>query len=660
MHFLPRLTCLALLAQGAGAATPGGPNVVLVTLDTTRADRMGFLGSARGLTPNLDALARQGAVMLRAYSQVPLTSPSHATILTGTYPQFHRVNDFGVALGGEVPYLPQILHDRGYRTAAFVASVVLDPKSGSVPGFDRGFDVYDAGFAPPSPGEDRYRTVERRGAEVVARALAWLESHRQGPFFLWVHLFDPHAPYEPPEPFKSRFPADPYDGEIAYADAQVGKLLDALRARSLYDRTLVAVMADHGEAFGEHGEQTHGVFLYDETIHVPLLFKMPDGRFAGKRVDARGSLVDVMPTILEAAGIPAPRAVQGQSLVGLIAADGRGAAKADGRPSYAETDYPHIDFGWSSLRALRSDKYLFVQAPRPELYDQSADPRAQRNLAATAASAAQGLSRQLAAFRGRTAGPATSAKPAPRPELAQQLAALGYVASSGSPTAGSEMTGADPKDKIEIANRVQDALLAQQDGRAAEAIRILEQVLAKDAGIASVHRTLGVALLAQGNFARAVTVLRKAVELRPESSIDRYQLGMALFNAGDLASASKELQAAVLTAPAGNPHSLANLHYALAGVYNRMGRAADVIKELQAAVQLEADNYDMALTLGRLLSMQGNHAAGVPYLQRASRLRPGSPDPHSFLADAYAQLGQAESAARERLEAERLRALGSP
>src|SRR6266853_863627 len=281
---------------------PQFPNVIVITLDTTRADRMGFLGSKRGLTPNLDAMARQGIVFTRAYSHVPLTTASHATIFTGTYPQFNHVNDFGVPLSPRLPYLPELLHQHGYQTGAFVGSLVLDPLDGTAPGYDRGFELYDAGFHLRRPGIDRYKTIERRGGTVVDHALAWLSQAPNKPFFLWVHLYDAHDPYDPPSPYKERYASQPYDGEIAYADACLGKLLDALKTHGLYDETLIAVMADYGESLGAHGENTHGIFLYDETLRVPLLIKLPANRWAGKRVESRVRLVDVAPTILASAG----------------------------------------------------------------------------------------------------------------------------------------------------------------------------------------------------------------------------------------------------------------------------------------------------------------------------------------------------------------------
>src|SRR6202163_1796787 len=407
------LLFLILALSPAGAQRPNlpprrspsqHPNVILITLDTTRADRMGFLGSKRGLTPNLDAMAREGIVFTRAYSHVPLTTASHATILTGTYPQFNHVNDFGVPLSPKLPYLPELLHKQGYQTAAFVGSLILDPLDGTAPGFDRGFEVYDAGFHLRRHGADRYKTVERRGGDVVNHALGWLSQLPNGPFFLWVHLYDAHDPYDPPPPFKARFASQPYDGEIAYADSAVGKLLAEIRKHGLYDETLIAVRADHGDSLGAHGENTHGILLYDETLHVPLLFKLPASRAAGKRVDARVRLVDVAPTILQEAGLPVPKEMQGESLSAMMkmkpATGPHGtAAVEEERSAYAETDYPHRAFGWSSLRSLRSGKYLYIRAPQRELYNQVIDPENGQNLAAGAKAVADTIATQLDAFR---------------------------------------------------------------------------------------------------------------------------------------------------------------------------------------------------------------------------------------------------------------------
>jgi arylsulfatase A-like enzyme/Tfp pilus assembly protein PilF len=650
----------------AGSVASKPPNVILITLDTTRADRMGFLGSKRGLTPNLDALARQSVVFTRAYSQVPLTTASHATILTGTFPQFNQVNDFGVALAEDLPYAPYIFRGNGYHTAAFVGSLVLDPETRSAPGFDRGFDTYDAGFHRRRQGEDRYHAIERRGGEVVQRALSWLDAHQKGPYFLWIHLYDAHDPYDPPEPYKTRYAAAPYDGEIAYVDFAVGKLLTQLRTRGLYDDALIAVMADHGEALGEHGEATHGMFLYDETIHVPLLFKLPRGRYAGKKIDSLAGLVDVMPTILQVAGIPIPKEMQGESLLPMLqttasgpsamhSAAGRNAGPEPprDRPAYAESDYPHRTFGWSSLRSLRSGKYLFVEAPNKELYDQSADPKEEHNLAAASTAVTNTLGSQLDAFRQRT----STAKEAPKvvtdPELQERLNALGYIASDSTNAAmpGIKETGADPKNKVEVVNLLHSAEMAKEDMRFEKAVPLLEQVIALEPNLPITYLQLGTALTALKDYEKAVPILRKAVEMRPDLTVPRYQLGSALFETGDFPGAALQFETAVARSP-----NWPEAHLSLATAYAREDRMTDAIAEYQKVIELRPNHYSAHLLMGRALALSGNPTAAVTVLMRAVELQPKSPEPHRFLADAYVQLGQQTDADRERAAAQRLRA----
>jgi choline-sulfatase len=651
MRILQYLLCVVALCASVLCAPVEKFNVILITIDTTRADRMGFLGATRALTPNLDALAKQGIVFTQAYSQVPLTSPSHISILSGTYPQFHHVNDFGMPLSRSIPYLPQILHDHGYKTAAFVGSVILDPKSGAVPGFERGFDTYEANFKSAQPGSDRYQTLEHRSADVVAGALAWLRENSRGTTFIWIHLFDPHAPYDPPEPYKSRFASNPYDGEIAYADSVLGDFFDQLKKRGLFDRALIAVMADHGEAFGEHGERSHGIFLYDETIHVPLLFKMPGATSAGVRVDSRSRLVDVTPTILAKLGIRTPKTMQGESLLPLIKP--AAATKVVERSAYAETDYPYRDFGWSSLRSLRSGKYLVVEAPRKELYDQSADPLAAHDLSSTAPAITQTLIASLNAFRSKTAASATPANVASSPQLQHKLAALGYVSSTSVLSAGPDADRADPKDKIEIANLVQDAMLARESGQTQQEANALQQALAKDANNTVVNRTMATMLMDQRDYPRAMPYLRKATELSPDSSIDHYNLGMAYFSTGDIENAKNQLEAAVAKSTTENLQSAGNLHYTLAAAYSRLGRGDDAKRELRKAIALQPDDYESNLILGKLLA-ESDAEAAIPYLLTAAKAQPIAAEPHILLFQVYSAMGQADKAAKEQQQAERL------
>ena len=512
---------VALTASGLAAApqTPApnlkSPNIVLITLDTTRADRMGFLGSPRGLTPNLDALAKQSAVFTRAYSQVPLTPPSHATILTGTYPQFHQVNRIEQAfLAADLPYAPDILRAHGYGTAAFVSAIVLEANPLYAPGFDRGFQTYDAGFHNGERGEDIYHTVRHRGETTVAHALGWLNKHPRGPFFMWVHLYDAHDPYDPPEPYKSRYASAPYDGAIAYEDAVVGKLLRQLKLLGLYDGAVIGVTADHGESLGAHGEDTHGVFLYDETIHVPLLIKLPQASGGGKRITNRVELVDILPTLLQEAGIEIPKEVQGKSLLALMKA---GAAENDlpkawGEAAYAESDYARTEYGWSAERALRTGKYLYIQAPRRELYDEGADANAEHNLASSSAAVADTLASQLEDFRQKTSSKREAPKVTLDAQAQEVLGALGYMASARVVSKGSAADQAiDPKDKIKLVDKVHRAESLVHDRHFDEAIALLKQVMAEEPHL-WLYPMLGDWLIQNNQYQEAIPVLRKALE----------------------------------------------------------------------------------------------------------------------------------------------------
>ena len=632
------LSLLLLVAAPAAAA----PNVVLVTLDTARADRMGFLGSKRGLTPRLDALAREAIVFERAYAQAPITTVSHATILTGTYPRFHRVNDFGVPLPASVPYLPELLRARGYATAAFVGSLILDPRGALAPGFDRGFETYDAGFRIRRGREDRYQTIERRAEAVVGRARQWLEAQRVGPFLLWVHLYDAHDPYEAPAPFGRRYAAAPYDGEIAYVDAQVGQLVDALRARGLYDETVLAVFSDHGEALGEHGETTHGVFLYDATIQVPLLLKLPRARLAGRRAKVRAGLVDLAPTVLHAVGAPVPAAMQGESLLPWIEVP-----NPPERPAYAETDYPRRAFGWSPLASWRAERFLFVQAPRRELYDLAVDAAARQNVADLRGPVADRIAAQLEAFRGGTsAGEPAAGRPID-PDLAEKLAALGYV---GATSVSRAAAGVDPKDKIGVANALHDAIVAVENDQIDRALPLLEKVVASDPQIHVAQFQLGVAQARRRQYPAAVSHLTRAIELQPDAMMAHYELGLALFETGDWKKAAGHFEIVASRMP-----KWADARFSYGSVLARVSRVPEALIELRAALDLEPRHYRANLLLGRILTLQGQAAAGVPYLTRAAEAQPSSMEAQAFLADAYQALGRAADAQRARARAQQMR-----
>jgi choline-sulfatase len=639
LFFSPAL-CLVVLVESAMAAATVQPSVILITVDTVRADRMGFLGSSRGLTPNLDVLAHDSVVFARAYSQVPLTNPSHATILTGTYPQYHRVNDFAIPLASDLPDLPDILHVHGYSTAAFVGASILDPKS-TAPGFDRGFDIYDA------------KAGERRpGSAVIEFAVTWLKAHASSPFFLWIHLYDPHAPYDPPEPFRSRYPAEPYDATIAYADSVLGDFFTQLRAMELYDRTLIALMSDHGEALGQHGEREHGYFLYDETIHVPLLIKLPKRRFSGRRVETRSGLVDVAPTILQIVGLPIPTAMQGQPLMKLVpnAAAGSLPESLSDRAIYSETDYPYLTFGWSPLRALRSNQYLFIDAPRKELYDQSADASAANNLAVDSPAVTDTMKALLDTFRGKTTNSAPLPKSVVDAQQAKKLNALGYVASGQSDAIqASDQAKLDPKDMIEVANRVTEALRDMSQARYQEALPLLQYALAQGPDSSAINRMFAEACLHLHDYKDVVSALRKALRLGSDTVAVHYQLGLALFALEDWNGAEAEFAAAAARAP-----RWPDAHYWLGSAYSRMKRYPEAEKELTITLGFQPDSFPANMELGQVFLIERNPEKALAIFQKAAELEPQMSDPHHFLARTYAALGQEENARRENAEANRL------
>jgi arylsulfatase A-like enzyme len=538
------------------------PNLILITLDSTRADRMGFLGAKAGISPNLDRLAGESLVFEHAYAQAPGTVVSHATILSGTYPQSTVMSEIGGTLPASLPYLPDLLKAHGYRTAAFVGSIQLDPRNGLAQGFDRGFQTYDAGFRPAIPGDARPAVAERPAGQVVANAVAWMNRNPQGSMFVWIHLNDPHGPNAS------------YNAAVTAADAAIGKLLTALKQQKLYANTAILVAADHGESLGAHGEDTHGIFLYDETIHVPLLLKLPEAQPASKRVATKVRLVDVAPTLLEVAAIPVPSQMQGQSLLRIA----KSSSGAD-QPVYSRSDLPSRGFGWSALESWRAGKYLYIRAPKPELYDLTTDPGATRNLAQSSKATLDTMAGQLESFDRRFSGEAGKpSNAALSSSEMQKLASLGYVGLQKSAGPSAAATGIDPKDKIVTANKVADAALALEQGKADQALGALTPLASAEPGLYLAEYTLGTALGQKGQHAAAVKHLHKAIELQPDSSWAHYRMGASLLKTGDFKTAAVHLEIAVGRLP-----EFAPAHLALAGAYEHLGRTADAKKERAVA-----------------------------------------------------------------------------
>ena len=395
------------------------PNVILITIDTVRADHLGCYGATDVKTPTLDALARDGVVFERAISQVPLTWPSHAAILTGTYPFQNGVQDFtGQPLDPRFRSVAQVFKQQGYATGAVVSAFVLDRSWG----LSRGFDFYDDAFSAETFRQKDIGLVDRRAGDSITHAISWLQKPTRRPFFFWLHLYDPHSPYDPPEPFRTQYRSHPYDGEIAYADHELGRLVAWLKQNRLYDRTAIVVLSDHGESLGEHGEKEHGFFVYNSTIHIPLIVKPPAGsRIRPGRVAAPVETVAVAPTLTRLAGMKDE--IQKQfPHPGLLEDKSEDAA-------YSESFYAFSSFGWSPLHALQTTRYHYIQAPTRELYDVVADPQEKNNLApqqtATVAVLDDKLQSLLRQNPFKPGEPGTSGL---SPDALEKLQALGYVA----------------------------------------------------------------------------------------------------------------------------------------------------------------------------------------------------------------------------------------
>ncbi|MCX6569016.1 MAG: sulfatase-like hydrolase/transferase [Candidatus Aminicenantes bacterium] len=459
------------------------PNVILVTMDTTRADHLPAYGYSGVETPVLDSLARRGVVFEQAATAAPLTLPSHSTIMTGMYPTYHGVRVNGnTALSDEQTTLAEVLASRGYRTGAFIGAFVLDGRWG----LKQGFEYYDDKFDLKKYKHLDLGEVQRPGNEVTDSALAWLEGQKAGPFFAWIHLYDPHVPYAPPEPFASTYgprgPAGLYDGEIAFMDTQIGRVTAWLEANGLAGKTLIVLVGDHGESLGDHGEGTHGYFIYDCVLHVPLLIATPFAGLQGKRVPSQVSTADIFPTILDLVNVPSPAKAQGRSLVPRMFEPGR----KDGVPGYGESMAPNLQFGWSALHALRTERYKYIEAPRAELYDLARDANEQVNVLAQFPAVAREMKGELQKLMAETS------VGAPTPQAAnldkdtmERLSALGYV---GAPVSARKAAGgsgllADPKDKIPVFNAVTRAgeLILQE--KYDEAVPALEGALRQEPAI---------------------------------------------------------------------------------------------------------------------------------------------------------------------------------
>ena len=536
------LSCaVSCRSSNSRGAVRSAPDVLLVTIDTLRADRVGVDGGPSGLTPALDALGRHGVVFLDATAHAPLTLPSHASILTGRYPTSHGIRDnSGYALAESVPTLATLLHGAGYHTAAFVSSFVLRRSTGLA----RGFDVYDDRFEGIGRAHLTTTTLERKAAETAREAASWMKTAPH-PFFLWVHFYDPHAPYDPPSAFAAKFPGRPYEGEVATADFGVSTLVSAI-APDRRAATLVVVTGDHGEGLGEHGESEHGMLLYDSTLHVPLIVQGP-GAGEGVHVQRQVRHVDLLPTVAELVGVSASASLDGLSLVPLLRGSDRGQmgvrhpsdtvpvaeSANEAPPSYAESRFGELHFGWSPIHSLRDGTWKYIDGPDPELYRLSDDHAERENRHAARADTASGMAGALRDLASRD--PLSPAAVA-RTDAAERLRALGYV-SGRVELGGAGGADADPKREIgryeAYVTTFNGALAALETGRTADA-EVIFRRLAREYPLAfEAHQYLARALAARHATAAAVAELDVAIGLSPREAVLYFDAARALADRGE-------------------------------------------------------------------------------------------------------------------------------
>jgi len=630
------------LVLGSSAASEPTPDktsrrdVFLITIDTLRADHVHCYGYDRVQTPSLDQLAKQGIRFTQAFTPSPITNSSHASILTGLLPSSHGVSDFGVPLAASHLTLAETLKQRGYRTAAFIGAVVLDSRA-LAPGLDRGFEFYD-NFPAQSETKSRWGRVERRGMEVVLHAETWLNAHPTGPHFVWLHLYDPHDPYEPPPPYSETYKDRLYDGEIAYADSAMGHFLAYLKRRGWYEGSLIVVVGDHGEGLGEHHEDTHGIFLYDSTTHVPLLMKLPEEREAGRTVEAQVRTTDVMPSILGVLGVPAPASLDGESLGPFLAG-----TEAAFRTVFGETEYP-LRFGWAPLRSVRKEGLKFIEAPKPELYDLRADPGELRNTYAPWDGAVQKLRKLLAEPSAKSPVPTKTSPAAVSAGTIDELHALGYLGSAdaGSATDVPEPSLLpDPKDKIAEQNLLHTAMIASEDGQLEKARAALEKVLQLDERFVLALSQLGRLEMSSGNYAKAAGYLRRAHDALPDDANAAFEYGRALELSGDLPKALDALQASLKL----NPNQFA-ARLSLGRVYLSLNELKEAEDQLEAAVLLQPGSAEAQIGLAKALIRQKKFAEALELLEPLAGASSNDPEEFQLLSEAYAGLGRRQDAER--------------
>ncbi len=595
-----------------------GVPIILISIDTLRSDHLPAYGYTRIETPAIDTFRADAILYEHAYSHAPLTLVSHASLFTGRLPSEHGIRDnIGYQLNPKVKTLAQELKSNGYATGGAVSAIVLRGESGIKRGFDFWDDEVDIDPTYLSMGR-----AQRSGDETREVAQKWIGAHKSQPFFFFFHIYEPHSPYDPPEPFKSKY-GQTYDGDVAAADAVIGRFLDYLRQEGIYDRAAIILLSDHGEGLGDHGEDEHGVLLYRETLQVPLMVKLPKSRERGKSVATAVELIDVFPTILNGPS-------EGQSLIATL----RGDTKKD-RSIYSETYYPRFHFGWSDLHSMISSSNHYIQAPKPELYDLANDPGERKNMLHENRRTYVALRNAIAPYiKGAEAPKAIN------PEQAQQLAALGYIGSTVSTAPNAELP--DPKDHIGASGKIKKGFLAFQEKRYEEAGVILSELIHENPNMLDIVSLDARALEKLGRLDDAIAMAKRGLRISPTST----QLALMIANMSlqlhRLDEAEKHARLAINDMPV-------EAHQFLAQIALERKDFARATAEANAVVGPKRDRPYALMLLGHIAQGQGKYEEALQYFDQAaaiteSKHRHSTPMLNFFRGDTLARLGRSDEA----------------
>ncbi|MFW6140316.1 MAG: sulfatase-like hydrolase/transferase [Acidobacteriota bacterium] len=614
-----------LMIRGSAFSDPSGYNVLIITIDTLRADHVGVYGYEKVETPHIDRLGKEGILFSQARCPVPLTLPSHCSLFTGTLPIFHGVRDNGYPTPSNLTTLAEVFKDQGYQTAAFVGAFPVDSRFG----LDKGFEVYDDFYGSKNILRD-LSFVERKAEAVNESALEWIAQNKSNPFFVWIHYFDPHTPYDPPPPYKIQYEGREYDGEIAYTDKTIGQLLNSLKKQNLMEKTLIILTSDHGEGLGEHNEKTHGIFIYDSTLRVPLIFYNPQILPQHQIIEEPVSLIDIMPTVLDLMEFPEPPDIQGKSFKSVLF----GKEFFHHECFYIESVAAMLDRNWAPLQGVLKENWKYIHAPIPELYDLNKDPQELNNIIEKHPERAKKLKDKLSQMIEHFSSSYSTQifqKDVDR-ETKEKLGSLGYVRLDAKPQ-GEYMP--DPKNMIEVDNLFNEAITASEAGKLEAAHQLYQRLLLKQSNFVIGYEYASYNLYKMEKLGDAIDLLEKAVRQNLVTKSLLARLGLYYQEAGQIEESIKILERVIQK----NKNYAEAFNY-LGVSYYQSGQMQKAVDSFQKALSLDKD-YAMAMNnLGNCyLSLEQLNQAEQYYKQAVS-VDPELDSPHNGLGVVYYRKGE--------------------